>query len=354
MNSKIVVSNFEVKSIKEEDSEYFTVEGYASVYGNIDSYRDIVEKGAFSLDLMENGNERPILWQHNSSQPIGVGVFSESDQGLKVSCRLPKESEFVKKEVMPMVKCGAVKGMSIGYSVVTEEYDRVNNINYLKVLKLRETSVCTFPANEMAQITAAKQILESSNNTQSVKNFPMGSDKDKWDESQAVSDIKEITKSEAFPSSEYKDCFMFCQKDKPNDHDGYHLPFVKSVNGELRVMPEAVFSIAGKMASDMLDVSIPETEKESIKEKINFFYKKLGKEEPFKGKKTFVDPNTLKNMESIDRLFGDPDYIISSKAKKLIQESVRCHLGGSLKQDSVDLLATLKRANEEMENISYE
>ena len=34
-----------------------------------------------------------------------------------------------------------------------------NNVNRLEKLKLRETSIVTFPANEAAQITAAKQKL---------------------------------------------------------------------------------------------------------------------------------------------------------------------------------------------------
>lgn len=349
MNSKIVVSKFEIKSIKEDDPQYFIIEGFASVYGNIDSYRDIVEKGAFSMDLMENGNERPILWQHNSSKPIGVGVFSESDQGLKVSCRLPKESEFVKKEVMPMVKCGAVKGMSIGYSVVTEEYNRETNVNYLKVLKLRENSIVTFPANEMAQITAAKQILQSTDTENPMRGFKFSKDTEEWDTNSAVLDIKKATNSKESPSETYKDCFLSVDDARSERFDGYHLPICKNVGGELRVIPEAIFKAAGKVASGKIDKTVDKSELEIIKSRINSLYKKLGYEEvPFGEKRTYIHPQTLKHMESIDRIFDDPDYIISGKAKGLIVDLVRDHFGCSPNEES-DLLTALKRANNEME-----
>lgn len=351
MKSKLLVSKFEVKSIKEDDPDFFIIEGFASVYGNIDSYRDIVEKGAFSMDLMENGNERPILWQHNSDKPIGIGIFSDSPEGLKVTCKLPKQSEFVKSEVMPMVKCGAVKGMSIGYSVDIEEYDRDSNINHLRALKLRENSIVTFPANQLAQITAAKQILAGCDDKANFKSFQMSGDKESWSESEAISQIKKLTGSESSPSEDYKDCFMFCESGKSDSFEGYHFPYVKNVNGELRLVPNAIFSIAGKMASGKPGVKVSGEAVDIIKKNINIFYEKMGMEAPFKGEKTFINTQTLKNMVSMDRIFDDPDYIISSKAKNFILDSVRRHSDGSLVEEKTDLLDAMKRANSEMEKM---
>jgi len=157
-HSPFIVGNFEIKAVKEEGSDYYMVEGFASVYGNIDSYRDIVMPGAFAKDLLENGKERPILWQHRSDEPIGMGTFEErGDSGLYVTIKMPKGDSFVSERVMPQIRVGAVKGLSIGYWTVVEEYDREANVNRLKECKLRETSCVTFPANELAQITAAKR-----------------------------------------------------------------------------------------------------------------------------------------------------------------------------------------------------
>ena len=108
-HAPFIVGDFQIKSIKEDDPDNFIVEGYASIFGNIDSYRDIVMPGAFAKDLIENGNERPILWQHRSDKPIGIGEFEEDNTGLKCRIKMPKTSKFVTDEVMPMIRIKAVK-----------------------------------------------------------------------------------------------------------------------------------------------------------------------------------------------------------------------------------------------------
>ncbi|RLZ06363.1 HK97 family phage prohead protease, partial [Acinetobacter sp. 2JN-4] len=49
-------------------------EGYASVFDVIDSYSDIVVRGAFqkSLERWAERNDLPsVLWQHQMAEPIG-------------------------------------------------------------------------------------------------------------------------------------------------------------------------------------------------------------------------------------------------------------------------------------------
>ena len=51
------------------------IEGYASVFGNVDSYGEIVEPGAFVDSLVaskRNGRKIKMLYQHDPHQPIGV------------------------------------------------------------------------------------------------------------------------------------------------------------------------------------------------------------------------------------------------------------------------------------------
>jgi hypothetical protein len=50
--------------LKEAPGEDGSFEGYAAVFGNVDSYGDVIEKGAFAKTLQENPTV-PILWQHN-------------------------------------------------------------------------------------------------------------------------------------------------------------------------------------------------------------------------------------------------------------------------------------------------
>ena len=63
-----VKSNFEIKGADEKKG---IVEGYASIFGNIDSDKDMIMPGAFSKTITERGpgSAKPRikhLWQHNS------------------------------------------------------------------------------------------------------------------------------------------------------------------------------------------------------------------------------------------------------------------------------------------------
>lgn len=349
--SPFLVSNFNIKSVKEDDSDFYIVKGYASVYGNVDSYRDIVMPGAFAKDLLENGNERPILWQHQSSKPIGIGIFEEKQEGLFVEIKMPKDSKFVKEEVMPMIKCGAVKGMSIGYWVKDESWDQEERVNRLKELKLRENSIVTFPANELAQITAAKQFLGLETKSEiNLKNYPLADEKTGWDENEAIQDIKSNTGSDEKPSKHYGKGFLITDPEKKDDFSGYKIPYVKYMDGEFKIIPQAIFKASGEIASGKLNLSA-DAERQ-LKDHVNMIYKKLGKEEPFKGEKFFIDKVTLKHIKKcdLDIIFNN-QVMLSTGAKSEIIEKLRSPgLDGSVSGDNNDLelLDSLKELRKSM------
>jgi phage head maturation protease len=131
--------SFEVKQIDREDPNYFTFEGYASTFGNIDLGDDIVAKGAFTESLKENPKVK-VLWQHKMDEPIGVPqIMREDEKGLFVVANLPKEDQFVKGRVMPQVKIGSVA----------------------EKLDLFEFSLVTKAMNPQAQVTNFKSYKET-------------------------------------------------------------------------------------------------------------------------------------------------------------------------------------------------
>jgi len=344
-HSPFLVCDYNFKSVKEDNPDFFEVEGFASVYGNIDSYRDIVMPGAFARDLSENGNERPILWQHNSNEPIGVGIFEErGEQGLFVKIRLPKTDKFVSERVMPQIKTGSVKGISIGYFTITEEYDRETNVNRLKECRLRESSAVVFPANELAQITAAKQFLGIEDQVHEFKMYPLADEKTEWNEAEAIQEIKDNTGCEKDASKYYFKGFLDFV-DGGKSFDDYRFPYVKYIDNEFRIVPNAIYSIAGSLNN--------KSGFEDIKSFINSVYKKMGKEEPFKsGNKFFVDKATLRNMRKADleSVFDNENVILSSGSKELIIEALRSEVQGSIpEKDDSDLLGFLKQINKDME-----
>lgn len=161
MKMKHLTRPLEVKAIGDDG----TFEGYGSVFNVVDSYRDIVLPGAFKESLAEhkkNGTSPALLWQHNSRQPMGVWKdMEEDDHGLKMSGQLALGTQ-QGKEAYELLKMGAVKGLSIGFSVPKggEEHDEEKNIWKLIKINLWETSVVTFPANQSAQVTAVRAALD--------------------------------------------------------------------------------------------------------------------------------------------------------------------------------------------------
>jgi HK97 family phage prohead protease len=144
--------SLEVKSVGDDG----TFTGYGSVFGNVDSYGDIIQPGAFQKTLGERGDKVALLWQHDSTQPIGVYTsLSEDDHGLFVTGKFALD---VQKgaEAYSLLKMGALNGLSIGFSTVRESYDNQTGIRYLQELKLYEISLVTFPANEAATVTSVR------------------------------------------------------------------------------------------------------------------------------------------------------------------------------------------------------
>ena len=146
----------EVKRVDERG----VFEGYGSVFGVEDHYRDVVEPGAFvkSLAKWRARDKFPaLLWQHDTDKPIGVYEdMAEDERGLYVRGRLLIEEVALAREAWALIRAGAVNGLSIGYRPVTEERGR-DGINRILEIDLWEVSLVTFPANEAGAVTDVKQ-----------------------------------------------------------------------------------------------------------------------------------------------------------------------------------------------------
>jgi len=136
-------------------------DGYGAVFGNIDSHRDVIRPGAFSKSLKER---TPVMvYQHNLDQPIGVYTeVREDGNGLYVKGQLCLDTQ-VGREAYALMKMGALKGLSIGYIVVNEDYDSKTNISYLNEIDLYEISLVTIPSNELSHVQSVKSDEETIN-----------------------------------------------------------------------------------------------------------------------------------------------------------------------------------------------
>ena len=56
------------------------VEGYASLFGEVDQARDMVMPGAFAQTLRTRGLRRiPMLFQHDPAEPVGIWLELRED-----------------------------------------------------------------------------------------------------------------------------------------------------------------------------------------------------------------------------------------------------------------------------------
>lgn len=135
------------------------IRGYASTFGNVDQGRDVVVKGAFSRTIKNNAII-PILDSHDPTKQIGVNIAAEEDsKGLFVEGQLNMDDERARAKfslVKLIQKNGGKAGLSIGYRIIRDDYDREKNIRFLKEVRLFEYSIVAFPMNEEASVTEAK------------------------------------------------------------------------------------------------------------------------------------------------------------------------------------------------------
>jgi len=134
------------------------VEGYASLFGEVDQARDMVMPGAFDASLRSRGVRRvPMLFQHDPAEPIGVWLdLHEDSRGLYARGRLIPEVVRA-RELLALLDAGAADGLSIGFRAVKSRVDPRTRIRKLEAIDLWEISLVTFPLLPGARVRAVKE-----------------------------------------------------------------------------------------------------------------------------------------------------------------------------------------------------
>jgi HK97 family phage prohead protease/HK97 family phage major capsid protein len=146
-------STFAVKAMDDEKRE---IEGWATT-PETDRMGDVVEpEGAeFKLPI-------PLLWQHDSTQPIGQVVSAKvSKDGIYVKAKFARVDEPGRlkdrlDEAWQSIKAGLVRAFSIGFrSLEDSNIKETFGIRFVR-WEMLELSAVTIPANAEATITAIK------------------------------------------------------------------------------------------------------------------------------------------------------------------------------------------------------
>jgi HK97 family phage prohead protease len=146
--------------------------GYASTFGNIDSYGDSLVAGAFRDTLAAHkaaATMPALLWSHDPSQPIGRWLdMAEDSRGLKATGRLTLQVERA-KEAHALARDGAL-GLSIGFRTVKSDRDKAGH-RRLTAVELIETSLVAVPANAQAKILSVRSGLPSADEIRDARAF---------------------------------------------------------------------------------------------------------------------------------------------------------------------------------------
>src|ERR1051325_816891 len=132
-----------------------TVEGYASLFGELDGARAMVMPGAFARTL----NSRvlrliPMLFQHDPAEPVGVWLeLFEDFRGLRARGKLIPDVARA-RELTALIAAGAIDGLSIGFRTVKGRVDPVSRVRKLIDVELWEISIVTFPLLAGARVRA--------------------------------------------------------------------------------------------------------------------------------------------------------------------------------------------------------
>lgn len=147
--------NFEISEHKADDNGNLIITGYGAVFNNVDSYNDVIERGAFQQTLIERSERVAFCYQHDIWNPIGkIKEMKEDDNGLWIKVQLSA----AEKDIQIKVKEGILKEMSIGYRTMSsrEEIKDEKTLTYLTEIKLFEISLVTVAANPLAIVETMK------------------------------------------------------------------------------------------------------------------------------------------------------------------------------------------------------
>ena len=151
---KLLKVEIDAKQVKAEKGE---VTGHLVVFNNIDHDGEFFVSTAFDEQLNKNGGsiEIPFLWQHNRHKPIGKGIITKDDIGLKFVATFTKGVKQA-DEAFLLIKDRVLKAFSVGFSDVVAVLDEAREAFALTKAVVKEGSIVTFPANELAIVSDIK------------------------------------------------------------------------------------------------------------------------------------------------------------------------------------------------------
>ena len=145
-------------------------EGYASVFGGIDSFGDTIMKGAFTDTIADRDHPVLMLYGHASMNVVGKWLsLEEDDVGLYVQGELTPSHQLA-SDVYASMKHGAISGMSIGFRIPAGGAEEIESGGRrIEQIQLEEISIVSFPADSDARIATVKAVADEISAIESIR-----------------------------------------------------------------------------------------------------------------------------------------------------------------------------------------
>lgn len=159
-----------------------TITGIFSVFGNLDSYNDVVWPGAFSKTIQERGAKIVHLWQHDTTAPpiakiTGLRELTRAELPPEILRDYPEASggaevtrEYLNTpradEVLANIQAGVPLQMSFMFDAVKYDFQELPDAKYeweqqrnVREVRLYETSDVLWGANDATVAAKAGEVV---------------------------------------------------------------------------------------------------------------------------------------------------------------------------------------------------
>jgi len=297
------IHNFELRELDKKGR----FSGYASVFGVLDTYGTVFDKGAFKKTIKDHKGVFPLTWMHNATVPIGMANVEEDSHGLFVKeGQLDLDVEKGRDVYSGMMK-KYITQMSHSFhslkELIIEENDK--KIPHFKEVRLYEIAPVTtnFASNEEALIGEVRMQEERGVIS---SNLPLGDRKKKWDKAAAEKRVRAWAGAGDEPNAKYRRAFLWYDGENADKFGAYKLMIGDVIGGTLKAMPRAIFAVAVVLQGGRGGVNIPASDKVKVKTIITKYYHKMDEKAPWESKTIYIPVGMAFEMGRLSALLREP------------------------------------------------
>lgn len=263
---ELAICDFEIKAVEDDG----TFVGKAALYEVKDLNGDIIRRGAAKRSIALNP-EVPVLWAHDTREPIGIGTLTETDDGVEIKGKLELEVQ-KGKDARALMKSRAFRGLSIGFDTIKRQFLEEENGEMTRIIeemRIGEVSPVTNPAQPGAVITEVKAAGQKTATT--FQNIPLAPDARPWNASAAVPRVRRWAAATDTPNTKYRRAFLWWDPDNAEAFGSYKFPVADIVGGQLQIIPNAVRNAAARLANS----NLPPVDKPAVRRLIDRYLERI-------------------------------------------------------------------------------